>query len=149
MGWWICVIAVVGWAMVTVESGALAFVLVGVLWTTPGLWWGWRVSHIGVIAGPRELVVRNPLRSHRLSYDEIVDVRLRSRRESDGARRALRGLFDRQVGVVAVADRDRPIEMAATAWLWSDRSAVSHAKGRTARDVDTVRSLWLERRHAD
>jgi hypothetical protein len=146
MGWWICLIAVVGWAVATIDSGPIALVLVGALWATPVFWWGWHIAHIGIFAGPGELVVRNPFRSYRLSYDEIVDLRLRSRRDPTREEAALRSLFNRQVGVVVVKDRNRPIEMAATEWLWSGGSALSHANGRTARDVDTVRSVWLERR---
>jgi hypothetical protein len=146
IGGWICLIGVVGLAGITRTVGFPGCLVVGAVWAAPALWWGWRLMNLGIVAGPNDLVVHNPLRTHRASYGEIVDVRLRRRSPSNGIDAALRSLWNRAVGEVVVSSRTKPIEMQTTESLWSGGRKLSRAGRRTERDVETIRALWLERR---
>ena len=74
MGWWMCVFVLIGLVVVTTSSGPLAAIPVGVFWVAPGLFWGWRLSHLGVFEEPDVLLVRNPFRTYRIPYAEIIDI---------------------------------------------------------------------------
>src|SRR4051794_37662548 len=97
-----CCVSLIGLGLSLTDSGVVGSLLVGIFWTAPAFWWGWRISHVGVYAEPDDLVIRNPLRTHRLRYDEVVDVRMLSRRDRDRARPRLPEVFNRRVGVVVV-----------------------------------------------
>lgn len=146
IGWWMCCLSLLGLGVATVDSGIIAFVFVGILWTAPGFWWGWRLSHLGVSAEPEFLIIRNALRTHRIRYDDIGDVRMSSRFGADHAGPRVLEVFNRRVGIVVVKGLYKPIEMLATDWLWSTRAVLGHSKSRSDRDVDAVRTVWLERR---
>ena len=146
IGWWMCCLSLIGLAVATVDSGAIAFLFVGVLWTTPAFWWGWRISHLGVFAEPDTLVICNPLRTIRIRYNDIADVRMFSRFSAGRASPRVLQVFNRRVGIVVVKGRDKPIEIQATDWLWSTRSLLGHSTARSDDAVDAVRSVWLGRR---
>ena len=145
MGWWICAIAVIGPIALAWNAGLLAAVVVTVLWSTPALWWGWRVAHLGVVAGREELVVRNPLRTHRIPYDTIEEIRVRRRSPAGRPGDLVRALWNPAVGVVEVRGRDQPVQVKKTETLVSGGRRPSWLGRRTANQVDQVRSAWLER----
>jgi hypothetical protein len=141
-----CCLSLFGLGVAAIEGG-VALVLVGLLWTTPGFWWGWRISNAGVAVEPDALVIRNPLRTHRIRYDDIADVRMYSRFGDRRARPRALEVFNRRVGIVVVKGVHKPIEMQATDWLWSTRSLLGHSKARSDEDVEAVRSAWIDKRN--
>lgn len=148
LGWWMCALAVFGLGAIALQAGAVAFIFVGLLWTTPAFWWGWRISHIGVSVENDALVIRNALRTHRVPWADISDVGMYSRRDESRGRGGppVPRVFDRRVGVVWLDGLSKPIEMQATDWLWSTRSILGPSKGRADDAVGLVRTTWLERR---
>jgi hypothetical protein len=56
----------VGTTRKLVGAGVIIAHLVVVAWFV-----GHRVAHAGVLAGPEDVIIRNPLRSRRLAWDEI------------------------------------------------------------------------------
>jgi hypothetical protein len=135
-----CILSGCGFLLVVTRAGFVEAVVVG-LWLLPTFWWGWRCTRLGVFAGPDELVVRNLLRSHRVDWDEIADVRVHRWLPVTWSGRAVSALLDRKVGVVDVRGRARPVVMRTTA---SFLPVVRRSGDRTAHDVGAIRSLWLE-----
>jgi len=142
MGGWLWFIALFGLVSVAIRSGPAAELLAGLFWAAPAGWWGWRLARLGVSAEADEVVVRNPLRTYRIRYDDIVDVRLHLRSSSQPIARAMLAVWNRAAGVLDVPGRDAAVEM------YSTESFVPMGRlgTRSADDVATIRSLWLERR---
>jgi len=124
---------------------------VSLFWAGPGFWWGWRLAHLGVVAEESELVVHNPVKTYRIAYAEIVDVRLEKRRSSPWIRAALFFLqFDRSVGVLEVKGREEPLEMYSTESFWFAIYGrfFSQTPSTSAAKVQAIRTLWLARHPA-
>ena len=145
-GPYMCLIAVVGFGIAAANQpwSALA---IGPLWSAPGIWWGLRLARLGVLASDSALIIRNPIRTYELTWQEIGDIRFEARRSSRWQRFSLFFLQgDRHVGVVDVAGRAEPIEIYATeTFRWALYGRLFSQQPKTAAaKVELVRSTWLE-----
>ena len=145
MGWWTCVIALAGPAVVSASAGPVAGIAVMVLWAAPVLWLGWRHAQLGVFEGSDVLVVRNPLRTHRVRYVDIDDITIRQRHAPSRFTAPLVALFNRSVGVIEVDDGLELIEMRTTESLWPVTLWLSRSRDQSATDIARIRAAWLAR----
>ncbi len=143
LGWWICVIAVAGVVFMSVAGGLVALIPVLLLWAVPGWWWGWRLAHLGVFEEPGVLVVRNPLRTHRVAYRDIAGITVKHRHASNRFLAPMVGLFNRSVGVIELDDHREPIEMYTTESLWPVARRLSRSRDHGAADIAQIRAAWL------
>lgn len=145
LGWWISAIALVGAIAAVVGSDPTTAAWVVVFWAAPGLWWGWRVSHLGVFEEPDALVVRNPFRTYRIPWSAIVDITTKTRHSPHRVVAPVAALFNRTVGVIEVRNQDKVIEMQTTESLWPVTRMLRRSPDQSAANIKMIRSTWRDR----